>query len=91
MTKFLYFGYGSNLCAERLQLNNPSAVYVTTAALENYRLAFSLRSKRWSGGAADVVAEKGETVWGSVWEMAASDAESLDKQEVDCPTPLLRS
>ena len=79
--EFLYFGYGSNLCCERLRLSNPSAKFVTTAALRDYRLAFSLRSKRWSGGAADIVAAPGEVVWGSIWAMAESDAGSLDKQE----------
>lgn len=79
--EFLYFGYGSNLCEERLKLANPSARYIATAALHDYRLIFSRKSKTWSGGAADVIRSPGHTVWGVVWAMCNGHSETLDRQE----------
>ena len=36
---------------------------------------------RYACAAADIVENPGESVWGSVWKISESDAESLDKQE----------
>ena len=79
--EFLYFGYGSNLCEERLKLANPSARYIATAKLEGYKLIFSRKSKTWSGGAADVTRAPGHAVWGVVWAMCNGHSETLDRQE----------
>jgi len=79
--EFLYFGYGSNLCAERLKLANPSARFIATAKLSDYRLVFSRKSKTWSGGAADILKSPGKSVWGIVYAMCNGHAEKLDRQE----------
>ena len=80
--EFLYFGYGSNLCAERLKLANPSARFIATAKLSDYRLVFSRKSKTWSGGAADILKSPGKSVWGIVYAMCNGHAEKLDRQEL---------
>lgn len=46
---FLYFGFGSNLCADRIHISNPSAEFVSIARLDGYRIAFTLNSSRWKG------------------------------------------
>jgi len=79
--EFLYFSFGSNLCADRLHIQNPSSKLVGIAKLKGYKLAFSLVSSRWHGGAADVIADEEAEVWGGVWSISDEDSESLDAQE----------
>lgn len=38
---FYYFGFGSNLLAKRIQIQNKSAVRVGVGILKNYRLDFA--------------------------------------------------
>ena len=78
---FLYFAYGSNLLTERIHMNNPSARFVSTACVENYKLTFGSESKRWGGAPATIVPVVGSQVWGVLWELGIEDLESLDKQE----------
>ena len=42
---FLYFAYGSNLLAERIHFQNPSASFRGVAKLDGYRMDFRLPSK----------------------------------------------
>jgi len=78
---FLYFGYGSNLLRKRLTLQNRSAVFVTTAKLDDYKLNFDYPSNNWHGASATVTPSVGEHVWGVVWRMNTSDIPNLDNQE----------
>ena len=79
---FLYFGFGSNLEAARLQIHCPSARFLTTARLADHRLAFSIESKNtWHGGVADVRPEPGSEVWGALWLINDEHSEPLDRQE----------
>ena len=79
---FLYFGFGSNLEAARLQIHCPSARFLTTARLADHRLAFSIESKNtWHGGVADVRPEPGSEVWGALWLIDDEHSEPLDRQE----------
>ncbi|XP_063242880.1 gamma-glutamylcyclotransferase-like isoform X3 [Bacillus rossius redtenbacheri] len=81
-SKFLYFAYGSNLLAQRLHINNPSAVRVAAAKLENYRLDFgTVPSRSWGGTPATIVPDDSEHCWGAVWEIDLADLPSLDRQE----------
>ncbi|XP_061402491.1 gamma-glutamylcyclotransferase-like [Musca vetustissima] len=79
--KFYYFGFGSNLLAKRLHLQNPTAVRIGPGKLENFRLDFNLTTDRWYGACATIVPNKGEYVWGAIWELDESDMEHLDNQE----------
>jgi len=77
----LYFAYGSNLDAEQMKARCPTARPRGVARLANHRLDFTHYSKRWSGGAADVLPAPGRTVWGLVYEMGSEDFARLDPFE----------
>jgi len=78
---FFYFGFGSNLLAARIQLENPTAVFHTTAHLSDYRLDFDRMSHTWHGASATIIPSPGDHVWGVVWLIKFSDVTSLDDQE----------
>jgi len=79
---FLYFAYGSNLSAARLAIHAPSARLVSIARLPDYRLAFSIESKRtWLGGVGDILSDPGVEVWGALWVIAPEESRALDTQE----------
>uniref|UniRef100_T1H017 gamma-glutamylcyclotransferase n=1 Tax=Megaselia scalaris TaxID=36166 RepID=T1H017_MEGSC len=80
-TKFLYFGYGSNLLKKRLLMNNKSAVRKGFGKLENFTLGFNGFSKRWMGAPATIAPKEGAVVFGAVYEMDVSNIEHLDEQE----------
>lgn len=79
---FLYYGFGSNLDADRLHIHCPSARLVTTARLADHRLAFSIESANtWHGGVADVRPAPNDEVWGALWVIDAEHSRPLDAQE----------
>ncbi|XP_067417919.1 gamma-glutamylcyclotransferase isoform X2 [Emydura macquarii macquarii] len=82
---FLYFAYGSNLLRERIQMQNPSAVFFAVANLQDFKLVFGSHqgrpSSNWHGSTATIVQSPGDEVWGIVWKMNTSNLNSLDKQE----------
>lgn len=78
---FFYFGFGSNLLAARIQLENPTAVFHTTARLSDYRLDFDRMSHTWRGASATVIPSPGDHVWGVVWLIKWSEVTDLDNQE----------
>uniref|UniRef100_A0A8C6M988 Gamma-glutamylcyclotransferase a n=1 Tax=Nothobranchius furzeri TaxID=105023 RepID=A0A8C6M988_NOTFU len=83
--RFLYFAYGSNLLKERLQLKNPSATFVSTGRLKDYKLRFGFWGENvqscWHGGSATVEFSPGADVWGVVWSLSDEDLINLDNQE----------
>ncbi|XP_007547772.1 gamma-glutamylcyclotransferase a [Poecilia formosa] len=82
---FMYFAFGSNLLRERLQLKNPSASFVSTGRLKDYKLNFGLWEEHvensWHGGVATIESCQGEEVWGVVWTLSNENLPTLDKQE----------
>lgn len=76
-----YFAYGSNLDADQMRQRCPSARAVFRARLDHYRLDFTHPSRRWRGGAADVLPCVGDCVWGVVYELHEEDLERLDRYE----------
>ncbi|CAH0554567.1 unnamed protein product [Brassicogethes aeneus] len=79
--KFLYFAYGSNLLAQRIHINNPSAQRAGIGKLKDYQLDFITYSKRWRGASATIVNKTGSHVWGALWQIDNTHMESLDRQE----------
>ncbi len=77
----LYFAYGSNLDAEQMRARCPTARGLERARLDGHRLAFTHFSKRWQGGAADVVRAAGGVVWGVLYAMGPEDFARLDPFE----------
>ncbi|XP_071082286.1 gamma-glutamylcyclotransferase-like [Haliotis cracherodii] len=82
---FLYFAYGSNLLAERLLLNNPTAQFIHTARLDDYRLTFDAprdtKTMLWAGAPATIRSCPGSSVWGVIWQLDMADSDNLDSQE----------
>lgn len=78
---FLYFGFGSNLLAARIQLENPTAVFHTIARVSDYRLDFDRKSREWHGASATIIPSPGDHVWGVVWLIKWSEIADLDNQE----------
>ncbi|XP_054910001.1 gamma-glutamylcyclotransferase a [Poeciliopsis prolifica] len=82
---FMYFAFGSNLLRERLHLKNPSAAFVCTGRLKDYKLNFGLWEEKaenlWHGGVATIESCQGEEVWGVVWTLSNENLPTLDNQE----------
>jgi len=81
MNKFVYFAYGSNLLAERIHIQNPTAVRIGAGKLNGYRLDFNEFSSFWEGCPSTVVPDPNEHVWGALWQLNTSDLSNLDQQE----------
>merc|ERR1712110_406865 len=79
--KFYYFGYGSNLLKQRIQLSNKSAEFVGVGRLDEYCLRFGGDSKRWMGGTATIIPNPSSTIYGCVWQMKKTDSSNIDDQE----------
>jgi hypothetical protein len=78
----LYFAFGSNLDADQMAQRCPGSRPGFRARLPDHRLAFTHPSRRWGGGAADVIAAPGDSVWGLVWELGPGDLDRLDHYEL---------
>ncbi|CAH1726473.1 unnamed protein product [Aphis gossypii] len=81
MNKFTYFAYGSNLLAERIHIQNPTAVRIGMGKLNAHRLDFNEFSNFWEGCPSTVVPDPKEHVWGALWQLNSSDLSNLDRQE----------
>ncbi|XP_013116748.1 gamma-glutamylcyclotransferase [Stomoxys calcitrans] len=79
--KFYYFGFGSNMLAKRIHIQNPTAVKIGPGKLENYRLDFNDFSRNWDGAPATIVPHPNRTVWGTVWEIDITNLADIDHQE----------
>lgn len=80
MTSILYFAYGSNMLAQRLQARCKSARPRGVATLSGYGLEFSKRGMDGSGKATLVVEPAGQ-VYGVVFDIGADDLTELDRIE----------
>lgn len=82
---FLYFAFGSNLLRQRLQYENPSAIFYSKGRLKNYELKFGFWANNvtssWHGAAATIEDCPGAEVWGVIWTMSNQHLSTLDKQE----------
>ncbi|XP_037934505.1 gamma-glutamylcyclotransferase-like isoform X2 [Teleopsis dalmanni] len=80
-SKFFYFGFGSNMLAKRIHIQNPTAERIGPGKLENYRLDFFSKSRNWNGAPATIVPCCEENVYGSIWEIDMCNMKDLDDQE----------
>lgn len=79
--RFYYFAYGSNLLKQRIQLKNPSAVFIGFGLLSEYSVKFVGYGSFWGGAVATIEPSQGDDVYGAVWTLDMSDISSLDSQE----------
>ena len=78
----LYFSYGSNMDPRQIRQRCPSSRFVSTAILRDYKLAFTLRSKRRRCGVANVIPAVGNDVHGILYRIKGSrDWQVLDAAE----------
>ena len=82
----LYFAFGSNLCAERLQksvphLKRPESFY-GLGKVDGWGLHFARFSKNWQGASATMrPTNDNSVVWGALWRVTGEDMQALDIQE----------
>ncbi len=74
----LLFAYGSNLASGEV---GDGARFAGPALLPDHRLALTRRSIRWGGGVVDVVAARGEHVWGAAYKTTPESLARLDTKE----------
>ena len=90
MKRTRYFAYGSNLDADQMRKRCPSSLPIGRAQLAHHRIDFTHFSRRWQGGAADVVPHSGASVWGVVYELDESDLTRLDRSATGYDRVFLR-
>jgi hypothetical protein len=71
----LYFAYGSNMWRQQMQERCPEHRWVGSALLRGFRWIISKR------GVANVVAASGSVVYGTLFEISATDEVRLDAKE----------
>ena len=76
--RLLYFVYGAEMLSSRIRSRCAAPKAVAAARLADPRLGFYGYSPVWDGGLETVAPAPGEEVWGVVYELSASDADSLD-------------
>jgi gamma-glutamylcyclotransferase (GGCT)/AIG2-like uncharacterized protein YtfP len=74
----LYFAYGSNMDPTHMAHRVPNARAVGPARLDGFRLAFSVYSTEWQGGAANLELAEKSHVWGVLWEVPEDETSGLD-------------
>jgi gamma-glutamylcyclotransferase (GGCT)/AIG2-like uncharacterized protein YtfP len=75
------FAYGSNMASAEMSAWCPAHRLLGPARLPGFRLELRRRSRRWRGGAADLVEAAGEEVWGALYELDAAALDRLDAKE----------
>ena len=76
----LYFAYGSNMLSSRLKKRVASAKAIGSAALYDWCVAFSKKSKDGSGK-ANLFQKTGFITWGCLYEINVNEISKLDKIE----------
>jgi gamma-glutamylcyclotransferase (GGCT)/AIG2-like uncharacterized protein YtfP len=74
----LYFAYGSNMDPHHMTSRVPGARVFGPAKLDGFRLAFSVYSTEWEGGAANLELDQDAHVWGVLWEVPEDQTGGLD-------------
>lgn len=77
----LLFAYGTNMAASEMTAFCPQSRFLGPARLDGFRVEFRRRSRRWGGGAADIVEASGESVWGALYEVEERELDRLDEKE----------
>ncbi len=76
--KLLYFCYGADMLEGRIRSRCASPKVVAVARLADHRLGFYGYSPVWDGGLETVEPAPGHEVWGVVYALGFTDADSLD-------------
>ncbi|KAJ7444857.1 Butirosin biosynthesis, BtrG-like protein [Mycena latifolia] len=74
-TKTLYFGYGSNLWRQQMNMRCPENKFLGIARLADWRWIINTR------GYANVIPSEGDEVYAFLYELTSSDEATLDGYE----------
>jgi gamma-glutamylcyclotransferase (GGCT)/AIG2-like uncharacterized protein YtfP len=75
----IYFAYGSNMNGEQMQSRCPGHRLLGVARLPHYTLAFTRWSRAWNSGTADILPQRGEQVFGVLYDLSTDDLKRMDK------------
>ncbi len=76
-----YFAYGSNLDQKQMKSRCPSYKLIGKYVLKNYKLAYTIFSKKRNCGCADIIESVNDEVWGLLYQITKDDLEKLDLYE----------
>jgi gamma-glutamylcyclotransferase (GGCT)/AIG2-like uncharacterized protein YtfP len=77
----LLFAYGSNMASSEMEAWCPQHRFLGPVRLDGFKVELRRRSIRWRGGAADIVAAPGGSVWGALYEVADGELDRLAQKE----------
>lgn len=76
--RVIHFAYGSNMNPEQIRLRCTGAEVLGPARLPGHALGFFGNNRLWDGGLETVVPAPGHTLWGVLYALGHTDADSLD-------------
>lgn len=76
--RVIYFAYGSNMNPEQIRQRCTGADVLGPARLTGHALGFFGNNRLWDGGLETVVPAPGHTLWGVLYSLGHTDADSLD-------------
>ena len=74
-----YFAYDANLDKKNIVKRIGDYKEARRAMLKDYKITFNSFHPGWGGGVADIVEEKGDTVYGVVYRISCEQVKKLDK------------
>lgn len=77
----LHFAYGADMNPGQIAERCSRAEMVAVARLPDHALSFHGHSQTWDGGEEAAVPRPGHDLYGVVYELSASDADSLDASQ----------
>jgi len=75
----IYFAYGSNMDLDQMKVRCPGSGVIGVGELSHYAMAFTRWSRSWKSGTADILPERGKSVYGVLFDLTFEDLKKLDK------------
>lgn len=85
----IYFAYGSNMDLDQMKMRCPGSEVIGIGELSHYAMAFTRWSRSWKSGTADILPERGKSVYGVLFDLTFEGLKKLDKF-ADYPNSYLR-
>ena len=85
----IYFAYGSNMDLEQMRGRCPGCQVIGMGQVTHYAMAFTRWSRSWKSGTADILPERGRTVYGVLYDLTFDDLKKMDKF-ADYPNSYIR-
>ncbi|VAX28227.1 hypothetical protein MNBD_NITROSPIRAE01-2368 [hydrothermal vent metagenome] len=85
----IYFAYGSNMDLDQMKVRCPGSSVIGIVELKHYAMAFTRWSRSWKSGTADILPERGKSVYGVLFDLSFEDLKKSDKF-ADYPNSYIR-